>query len=382
MHVLAIILLGRTLRPQMFGVFELALGILSYVLLAVQQGFDVIAIREVARNHKCLRNWVIAVLQVRVTLALVAGVGIAGWTAMTGWHHPLGFLLIIFAGSLLANALTIRWSFLALGQPGPPAIASAISQAFFLGAVVFEVKSPDDFWKAAVGWVVGEFCAAIFLWTQRRPAIKYAGGPAVSSVRLLREALPVTVSLFLGQTMYNFDVLALAALGKSDEIGLYLASYRCATGFAPLLGHFQASILPQFARDHAEPAVLMNSARRIALAAALAGLAIAIVVVFEAAPIIDLLFGPEYRMSAPYLRLLVLALPFQFPRAVFRQALFASNQQASDTRNTAFGALTSVTLDVALVPSWGAFGCSVSSLCSEFVLLVCSWHALERKRSA
>ena len=57
---------------------------------------------------------------------------------MTGWHHPLGFLLIIFAGSLLANALTIRWSFLALGQPGPPAVASAISQAFFLGAVVLQ----------------------------------------------------------------------------------------------------------------------------------------------------------------------------------------------------------------------------------------------------
>ena len=177
----------------------------------------------------------------------------------------------------------------------------------------------------------------------------------------------------------HFDVLALAALGRSDEIGLYLASYRCATGFAPLLGHFQASILPQFARDQAEPAVFLTSVRRIALAAALAGLAIAIVIAFEATPIIDVLFGPEYRMSAPYLRILVLALPFQFPRAVFRQALFASNQQRSDTRNAAFGALTNVTLDVALVKSWGALGCSVSTLCSEVVLLVGSWHALARK---
>ncbi len=378
MHVLAIILLGRVLKPEMFGVFELALGILSYALLVVQQGFDAIATREVARDPACELAWFKAMLQIRVLLALVAGGGFATWALVTGLDRPISNLLLIYTGSLLVNAITPRWRFLALREPAAPAIASVMSQVIFLGTVAFLVRSPNDLSKAALGWVAGEFLGVVFLWSRWHPS-GLATRSAVPLRLLFRESFPVSISLLLGQTLFNFDVLALAALGKSHEIGLYLAAYRCATGFAPLLGHLQASILPEFSREHSTPGALLQSATRLAGWAALAGVVIAAVFTVGADLLITLLFGPEYAPAAVYLRILAWVLPFQFPRAVFRQALYASNQQALDTRNVATGVFTNVALDLLLVRSWGALGCSWSTLCSEVVFLLTSWQALRRK---
>jgi len=380
MHVLAIILLGRALKPEMFGVFELALGILSYGLLVVQQGFDAIATREVARDPGCEIAWVRAMLQIRVLLALVMGSGFATWALVTGLDRPMSNLLLIYTGSLLVNAITPRWRFLALREPAAPAIASVMSQICFLGTVFFLVRSPNDLSKAGIGWVAGEFIGVVFLWCRWHPA-SLATRQAVPLRLLFRESFPVSVSLLLGQTLYNFDVLALAAMGKSHEIGLYLAAYRCATGFAPLLGHLQASILPEFSREHATPGALLQSASKLAGWAALAGIVIAALFTAGADSIVTLLFGPEYGPAAVYLRILVWVLPFQFPRAVLRQALYASNHQALDTRNVATGVFTNVALDLLLVRSWGALGCSWSTVCSEVVFLLTSWQALRRPRT-
>jgi O-antigen/teichoic acid export membrane protein len=375
MHVLAVILLARALKPEAFGIFELALAVTSYALLVVQQGFDVIATREVARDPRRESRWLGAIVRLRLVLALAVTAGVVALASIIGWKRPLSGLLVLFTASYFANALTLRWRFLALEQPRPPAAASVLSQIVFLSTVVFFVRAPEDAWRAVIGWVAGELVAALILWSARRPEPKMHNEPLVPRKVLLLESLPITVSLLLGQIMYNFDVLALASMGKVAEIGLYLAAYRCATGFAPLLGQLQASIFPQFARDHADPAELSKSSWKLAIWAGLAGFAIAAVLTVEATVLMDLLFGREYRAAVPFLRILVWILPVQFARAILRQVLLASHLQLSDTRNVALGAITNIALDLALVRSWGAFGCSVSTLCSEFVLLLGSWQA-------
>lgn len=382
MHVLAVILLGRALKPEMFGQFELALAITSYALLGIRQGFDLIAIREVARNLSRESEWLRAIVRLRLFLALGAGTAVFAWVSIRGWQHPLSVLLVLFAASYLANAITPQWRFLALQQPKPPAIASVVSQIIFLGTVVLLVRSPSDAWKAAAGWVVGELGAAAILWMMRRPGPEPGDQTPVSAGFLFRESLPVTASLVLGQLMYNFDLLALAAMGKGSEIGFYLASYRCATGFAPLLGHLQNSILPRFASDQADPEKQLKLAWKMAATTALVGLGIAAAITAGASQLMDLFFGSEYRGAVPLLRILVWLLPLQFARAVLRQVLLAGDRQLSDTRNVGLAALTNIGMDLALVPSFGAMGCAISTLGSEFVFLAGTWHALRSRGAA
>ena len=373
MHIIAIILLGRTLGPEKFGLFELALAITSYVILGVRQGFDVLGTEAVAGDRSREGGWLSAIVRLRLALCLTAAAGSFIWASIAGWDHPLSTLLMLFTGSYLASAITPRWRFLALEMPRPPAIGAVVSQFIFLGSVIFFVHSPQDASNAVIGWVMGEFGEAAILWSVCRPTQGLQLQSPVKAKWLLRESLPLTASLLLGQIMYNFDVLALAFWGRSAEIGLYLASYRCATVFAPLLGNLQASIFPQFVRNREDPQLVLKSALRLATWAGLAGIAIAVIFTFQARNIIGLVFGAAYSPAVPFLQILIWILPFQFPRAVLRQVVLASGLKLSDSRNVALSATTNIAIDLALVSSWGALGCSISTLCSEFVLLMASW---------
>lgn len=384
MHVLAVILLGRALGPERFGLFEFALAITTYALLGVRQGFDVLATQEVARDRSREWSFLAAILRLRLLLAIAAVAVSLGWAWFVGWDRPLATLLMLFTGSYLASAITPRWRFLALEEPRLPAFASVVSQMIFLGVVAVFVHVPRDAGKAAIGWVTGELAEAAILWIAWRPAqphpitsLTKASSPVKASW-LLRESIPLSVSLLLGQIMYNFDILALAWSGRTAEIGLYLASYRCATGFAPLLGNLQASIFPQLARLHRDSDPVPSAAWKLAAWAAVSGFAIALMITLEARTIIDLVFGPKYQAATPFLQILIWILPLQFPRAVLRQMLLASGGKRFDTRNVALGAAANITIDVASVPAYGALGCSVSSVCSELVLLAATWQAVRR----
>jgi len=269
----------------------------------------------------------------------------------------------------VANALTPRWSFLAVEQSRPLAFAGLISQSCFLGGVLL-VHSPSHVLPSAVALVAGETLAGAFLW--RAFATRY-GRLAVNfdwpfSKWLFRQSWPVSLSLLLGNMMYNFDVIALKSFSRGAEIGLYLSCYRCMTVFSPFLGALQASIYPSFARGYPKYANIRTRVFRLSFCAfgvlAIAALFISV----YARQIVTLLFGREFEEGAPILHVLAWALPVQGVRAILRQVLFAFHLQRFDTRNLAYSFAANAGFDALLIPHWGALGCAVSTVVSEVML--------------
>jgi O-antigen/teichoic acid export membrane protein len=380
LHALAILWLVRALKPDSFGVFELALSITSYAVLAVQQGFDTVAIRGISSDTGSAGSWLWRVVRLRLrfvvpVLALLLAAGL--------WHrdNALGILLLALSGSAVAGALTPRFVFLGLEQARQPAIASVLTQAIFLTAVAAFVRTPEHGLRAALGWVAGEAAAAALLWWLlprggRTPAPVAGYGP------LLRESWPITLTLLLSQITYNFDVLALGLLGRRAEIGYYLAAYRCITVFWPLMLQFQASLLPRMVRWQVGGRALEERARAVAWLsvspAVLASLGL-----FAVAPVlVQQLFGQAYQPAIFYLRILAWLLPLQVVRLIGRQVLVARGQQSSDTWTTASGAITNMAVDLALIPRYGAMGCAVSALCAAAVMALSNWLRATRSPAA
>jgi len=379
MHVLAIILLARAVRPQVFGDFELAVVVTSYAILAVQQGFDTIAIREVSRDPGSARAWMRTVIVLRLAFASVLMAGVAVW-AVGNWQRPTSPLLVILSGCYITSALSPRWLFLALENSRPPALASVASQAVFLAGTAAFVHAPQDVGRAAAAWLSGDAISTLILW--QLLCRQYRSFPPLTRISawgLEKESWPISVSMILGQVMYNFDVIALATLGKASEIGYYLAAYRCATVTSPILGHLQSSIFPRMARAYGNSTELSLDWRRVAALAAAVGLVGAGVLFLGASLIMELMFGTEYAAGEPFLRVLAWVLPIQFARAVLRQVLMAEHKQWLYTRNIGMAAVTNIVLDLALVPRWGALGCSFSTVTAEFVLLLASVEAVRRR---
>lgn len=380
LHAVAILLLVRRLKPEQFGIFELALSITAYAVLAVQQGFDTIAIRGVAAEPEAGRAWLRRVLGLRLRFALPVAALMAG-AGVWRRDEALGLMLMVLSGAALAGALTPRFLLLGLERARPAALAAATAQVVFLLAVALLVRTPADAPWAAAAWVAGETAAALLLWLHLR-GLWSAPASDAAPCHLLRESWPVTVTLLLGQLTYNFDTLALGLYGRRAEIGLYLAGYRCVTIFWPLMVQFQASLLPRMVHWQTAGRRLDAQARRVA-AVSLAPALAAAAALFLAAPwLVPRLFGPAYEPAVLYLRVLVWLLPLQVVRLTARQVLLARGQQKDDTWTTALGAATNVAVDLALIPLLGPLGCAVAALSANAVMAVANWTKATRNSAA
>jgi len=380
LHAVAFVLLARALGSVALGQFGFATAATSYVLLFVMQGFDAIAMRDVARANGELKAYTERILGLRLLLAVTACAATGGYVLLAGGQPTTSRLLLVLSVSYATNALTPRWSFLAIEQSRPLAVVGILSQSCFLLAAVF-IQSPSQvLWAAAAQVACEALAAVLLLWTLMAQFGRLTVTVDARFARqLIRQSWPVTVSLVLGGMIYNFDVVMLGAMGKAVEIGVYLACYRCVTVFTPVLGAFQNAAFPWLARSYPDYALVRPRLRWLTLAGVVALGAAGLVIGAFARNLLALLFGPAYAEGAGILRVLVWILPVQGARALLRQVLVTFRLQHVDTRNLSYGVLTNIAISLALIPRLGALGCAISTVCAETVFLVFSALAVRAR---
>lgn len=375
LQALGMVILTRQLGKGGVGVYGLAAAIASYGQLGIMLGIDPIAIRGIQQKTLDPHTAAGRIFSLRLAAAAIL-VSLAALYAFTGRYA--GLVLLVLSLSYLANALTPRWLLLAAGDMRPLAIASVLSQGCFLAVVVF---APHGAVIAAAGAAAGEGLAAAYCyWAAycRSGAMTLTWDPAFHRA-LLREARPVAISLVMGTMMTNFDVLALALLGRQDQIGLYVSAYRPLTFFAPLLAVLQNTILPQYASAWPDYSKIRAHVRLLGAATFLAMCAAAVILSWQAPLVLRLLFGAPFLEGTPLLRVLAWTLVPQGVRCVFRQVLYAFRLEQIDSWNVQGAVATNAVIDLALIPKFGALGCAISTVVSETVYLLATWDALRRR---
>jgi O-antigen/teichoic acid export membrane protein len=377
LQALGMVILTRQLGKDGVGVYGLAAAIASYGQLLIMLGIDPIAIRGMQQKTLDPHNAVGRIFSLRLAAAAML-VALAAVYALTG--RPDGVVLLVLSTGYLANALTPRWLLLAAGDMRPLAVAGALSQACFLAVVIF---APHGAVIAAAGASAGEALAAGYCyWSAHRHTTSMTMAWDSEFHRaLLREARPVAISLVMGTMMTNFDVLALALMGRRDQIGLYVSAYRPLTFFAPLLAVLQNTILPKYASAWPDYSKIRSHVRLLAAATFLAMTAAALLLFWQAPLVLRLLFGAPFLEGTPLLRVLVWTLVPQGVRCVFRQVLYAFRKEQIDSWNVQGAVVTNALIDFALIPKLGALGCAISTVVSETVYLAATWDALRRRVS-
>ncbi len=378
LFLLAFIAIARGLGKVALGQFGLALSLTSYLVLAVQQGFDQIAMRSVARDPTLLGTYVRGLLGLRllITTALYSLLLVyARWRAVP---QPENVLLLILGLTCFTTALAPRWAFQVL-SPSQFAISGILSQLVFcLGALA--VFSGKGIYWAAVSYLIGDAVSAAYLLRaiQRVSAASPSWTPPFW-LSIIKESWPLSLSALLGILVYNFDILALGWLATPADLGLYLACYRCATVFAPLLSILQVSILPSYANAYPDRKLLRKGIWTVAIPSAIvAGFVAAVLTAFPQ-ELLRLIYGSGYAGGAAVLRVLAWSLPVQAVRSILRQTLLAAHLQRLDTVNMSFAAATSILIDLILIPRLGPVACAISTISSEVVLLISSAAVLKLK---
>ena len=369
LYVIAFMLLARKLGETALGQIGLVMTITSYALLAVQQGFNTPAVRVVSRAPEQLKRYAEVILGLRLVLSVIAFAVLGGFALRAGIGSMQNMLLLVSSVRLFGAAISLQWPYQALQRPRSLALSGVLAQIVFLGAVV---AAPDASWLLFIAGaqVAGEIIASLYLWV----LLSLEFGPIYPSwspdswLALGRESWPLSLSMVLGNLLYNFDIFALAWLSSKAEIGLYIACYRCTTVFSPLFVMLSVSIFPTLAKLYPDHRTLRRLGMQIAMLTFPVCILVSSVITWWARPILSTLYGPAFEHGSTVLQVLIWALPIQGVRIVLRQILLAAHLQKLEVFTMGMAVLTNITGDLILVPFYGPLGCAVSTVLSELVL--------------
>jgi O-antigen/teichoic acid export membrane protein len=165
---IAVTYLARALGVEMFGAVGFAAAVVSYFLLCVDAGLDLVAMREIARQKSSMEDVVTAVVAARLLLSAVVGTLL--WLSARWFSNSLAGRALILAYGLtfLSLAVNLKSGFQGIDEYSYVATAVGVSQAAYLTGILVLVKGPADAIRVPLLLFASELAGDLFLLTQYR----------------------------------------------------------------------------------------------------------------------------------------------------------------------------------------------------------------------
>ena len=191
---------------------------------------------------------------------------------------------------------------------------------------------------------------------------------------LFMAALPLGITLLFNQVYFRIDSFVLALTRSTAEVGLYGLAYKVFE--LPL-------VIPTFFMNSVYPLLLVEQTpnfkkilRKSFFVLLIISL-LSLVIFWFAAPLL-IYIRPEFAESIPLLRILTLGLPFFFLSSLVMWALIALGKQLVLAGIYGSLMITTILLDILVIPKFGATGAAWITVGSEALVLIASGLVLRR----
>lgn len=205
--------------------------------------------------------------------------------------------------------------------------------------------------------------------------------------QFVRQALPYGVAIFLSTVYFKIAILSLSLIGTAEQVGVYAVALRLveALSFIPLF--FLNSLLPaitthirnkedDMARSLVDTAVTYLYSIGFFFAVASSLFAVPLTV-FLASP--DFLSGGAQAVGTDAaLRISAWALFFSFANGVFVYTTVALGRQQQLLYINSFGVVLNTVMCLLLIPQYGIIGAAISTVVTEFGVLVANYWLARR----
>lgn len=363
----------RALGPAGYGVFALAVGMSSLLMLPSDFGVSSSTARFVAEHRgdrRAINSLVNTAFKLKLAIALVVSGGLfaAAGPIASAYDNPAlvwplrGVSLALFGQSLM---LLFAGTFVALRRVSVN-LRVVFSEASMetvasIGLILLGGGAAGAAFGRATGYIFGAL-VAIILATRilGRPIIGVRGQSGGQLRRLTRYASALVVVDGAFTLFKQIDVLLIGLILGSREAGLYGAPMRFVT-FLHYPGNAVASgVAPRVVQSSAgapEAKTFSTTLRYLVIFQA----ALIAPVVVWADPIVDLLLGPGYEESGQVLRALA---PFVFLQGIAPLVSLAVNYLGEAKRRIPIAILTvllNLGIDLLLIPRIGIVGGAIGT---------------------
>jgi O-antigen/teichoic acid export membrane protein len=185
--------------------------------------------------------------------------------------------------------------------------------------------------------------------------------------------LPFAAAGIFARVYSYIDSVMLSKFADDVAVGLYGSANKLTFAFIFLPASFAAALYPAmseyFVKDRVRLAGVYENAVRYLLLVVMP-IAFGIAVLSE--PVVLLIYGPEFAEAAPPLRIMIFALIFGFLYWPTGSLLNASNRQVMNTTAMGITVVANVSLNLYLLPRYGAIGAATAALITNALLFILS----------
>lgn len=375
--------LAWVLKPELFGLVEVALAIYTIATLLSEQGLTTYGAREVARASGTVPELVTRVVSVHSGLSLAVYLILILVVLLAPIQHQLAMLLLGMGFSLLGLPFLFAWVFQGQKRMHWVAVPQVVRYAAFSLFVLVVIDGPErllllpvaEFFGIAAAIVLFQFAYRKFGWNFRL-VIDLGGWKD-----LLSSTSPIGGSqLIWALRMYAPTILVASLLGQAAA-GYYGAAHRilmvCQAGVAIYLTNIFPSLTEAASESRRSLAELIHKSISLVLWPAV-GLAVLVSVFSDR--IILLVFGESFLTleSARILQVIIWLIPILFFRTHLRGSLLAIDRQRTDFICSVAGFILLAILAPVLTLRFGVLGTTWALIVAETAATVLSFVVLKQ----
>ncbi len=377
LKLLLAVVVARILGPTEWGTFQYLFSLVSFFFIFSDLGISSLIIRDYNQKKEEFEKFVNTASLIREILALFSLI--------------LSLLFsFVFKNELFRNIFIILSLFLFLGNLGD--YISAFFRAFEKMEKEFILKFVESLFTLILGvFLVLNFKNSISI------SLAYLCGAFISftlGIILLSSLLmkkhfsylkpkfnteafryyikngtPLALFGMLGVIFFNTDQIILGKFKGVETVGYYSIATKVISALLIFPGFFITSLLPQIASNIENKSRLKRIFKLSAIFLLVTSFSL-FLLTFFLAPLITIVFGPQYYFSIQPLRLVSLLLLLLPLTQFLDHFLFVINKQWQDFFITLFVALINLLLNFILIPQYSIFGAIYATLISQMINLV------------
>lgn len=362
------LILARSLGAVGYGVYAKIYTLVSFFFLLIDFGLNAVYVRRYHQDLQPLpqifrlRNWIFSASLLLILLFL----GFSG-SLVFQLQEKLWVLLFVPVIWLFGLYTTFNIIFQLKLRFDLSVLSSVIGGLIGLVLLLFTIKFGTV--AAIVSLVVGYAVTVLLAWSFSMRLTKPAVRPVSMPIgKLLKEAWPLGAMLFLNTIYARTDVLVLAAFAGDKAVGIYNLAYKFFEFPLAFAAFFANAVFPHYVSTYKS-----NPSRfwPIFKKATLGLLLVSLVFTFGGWLIAPWLrwVKPEYVLSGPVLRILVLSYPVFFATSAFSWLVFILKKEKALVWVYGGSFLLNLLANLLFVPIYGYLASGWITVVGEVLVL-------------
>lgn len=363
----------RVLGPSAIGQISWCLAVLGYFAILVNPGLTTIGQRDLSREQSRGNELLALLLTLQSGLAVLVYGIVAMIAALGSLGATTSILLLIQGVSLIVSAWNTGWVIQANERLVVPSVAALALNALQIPVLLFFVRGPADVYLYAICTLVFTALGVAYnfwyvgrhkLVPLRLLRLTFAG-----AAHLLRHASPVALAQGAVLIYYNCDTIILRFTDGDEIVGQYATAYKLMLVSSVITAALWSAYFPALARTHQTPAHATELGGEYLSLLAWTGMPIAALGWASGRHVVALMYGAKYAASGPYFEWLCLNVGIMFINYAIVSILVPWGFNKLQFKIAAAAAIVNLTLNLALIPFYGAWAAVATTIAAELLVL-------------